>query len=98
MTRRAAPTGPTIPASGLRYPRISADIPTARNEPAVYRQTTARREPTPNPTGLPAYQYSGIVRTQYDVVQAAAIPEGPQRKQSRNMSPVTVHSTNPHVR
>jgi hypothetical protein len=58
-------------------------------------QMTPNIGPIPIPIGFPAYQNPGNIRRKYDTVQAKAIPEGPQRKASRNRLAVHANSIKP---
>src|SRR5271157_1036364 len=85
-----APGG--VPHNGV--PRMmTAVAEPASSDATAYLQTAATREETPNPIGRPAYQKAGTKRTQKDMLQAAAIPAGPQGSATRNKEAVTASST-----
>ena len=67
----------------------------AETDAAKNFQIAANIGPIPNPIGFPAYQKPGNIRRKYEAVQAKAIPEGPQRKASKNRLAVHTNSTKP---
>src|ERR1017187_2251616 len=58
-------------------------------------QMTANTGPISSPIGFPAYHKPGNIRRKYEIVQAKAIPEGPQRKASKNRVTVNTNSITP---
>src|ERR1700678_1852346 len=71
-------------------------VPTpAPTDAAKNFQMTANIGPIPIPIGCPAYQKPGNISRKYEIVQANAIPEGPQCKASRNRLAVHTNSIRP---
>ena len=74
---------------------IRAVAKPAPTDAAKNFQMTANTGPMPSPIGFPAYQKPGNIRRKYEIVQAKAIPEGPQCKASKNRLAVHTNSIKP---
>ena len=74
--KRVAKCGMTLTIRAVPKP--------APTDAAKNFQMTANTGPIPRPIGFPAYQKPGNIRRKYEIVQAKAIPEGPQCKASKN--------------
>src|SRR5258708_35067957 len=93
--RRNTPTGSdTAMREGIAR-MIPKDAQVASRDASMYFQMADSTGAMPKRIGLPAYQNAGIVRIQYDTVQATAIPAGPQGSARRNIRAVTTNSTTP---
>ena len=90
-----APEAPNAVAKCGMALMIRAVPKPATTDAAKNFQMTANIGPIPSPIGFPAYQKPGNIRRKYETVQAKAIPEGPQRKASKNRLAVHANSIKP---
>jgi hypothetical protein len=74
---------------------IKAVVQEATTDAKKNLQIVAMTVPSPSPIGRPAYQKPGNMSKKNEAVQANAIPDGPQRRVSRNKLAVQTNSINP---
>src|SRR5277367_948472 len=94
-TLAKAPGAPSAAPKGGTALMIRAVTHPAQTDAAKNFQITANTDRIVSPIGFPAYAKPGNMRRKYEVVQAKAIPEGPQRNASKNRATVHANSIRP---